>query len=183
MNTVRIPAGYRGISLAEAVCTLFLFAVVLSVVGSLLTDSTRLLRKADELSWANRAADWLTRIERNTMSAYSVAPSPGTSDSELVLNVRDLDSPNFLPEVPLPSWSVDDAALQVRVRYRIVDSTLQETTTPNASTPVTVEFGLADTFTVERKANGNLSLTLINGQESLRREIAPFTINSQAAPL
>jgi hypothetical protein len=173
----------RAVSLIEGVLTLFLFAVVLSAVGSLLTDASRLFRRAEELSWANQASDWLNLMEADLATAFDVALATGGADTKLKLDRRDLDSPDFLPDSPPGSWSLDDVALQVEVVYSLSSDQLNVATTPNAGSTTVVDLGEADTLTVERASNGNFRLTLSKGQERLRREVPALCVDSLAAPL
>lgn len=175
--------GSKGVSLVEAVLTLFLFTVVLSAVGSLLSDSSRLLRRADELSWSNRASDWLNQIESRAMSAFKISVSPGSTSNDLQFVVRDSRSPDFLPDSPIPTWSLDNTSIQIEYDYAITGSRLTESRTPNGGSTTTVDLGLVDKLTVERSSGGNLILTLDKGKETVRREIVLFTLDSLAAPL
>lgn len=173
----------RGLSLVEGVITLFLFAVVLSSVGSLLTDSSRLLRRADELSWTNQASDWVNRMELDISSAYSVALTPGASATNLSVDIRDLDSPDFLPASPSGSWSIDAPNLRLTVVYSITANQLSRAVTPAVGAPSVAVLGEADSLQVERLSNGNFRLTLKKGKEEFRREVPALCVDSLAAPL
>lgn len=172
-----------GLSLIEGVITLFLFAIVLSSVGSLLTDSSRLVRRADELSWTNQASDWVNRMELDIASAYALALTPGGTASSLSVDLRDLDSPDFLPDSPTGSWSVDDPGLRLTVLYSLTGQELSRTVTPATGSPSVAVLGEADSFQVERLSNGNYRLTLSKGKEEFRREVPALCVDSLAAPL
>lgn len=173
----------RGVSLIEAVFTLGLFVVVLLAVGSLLTDATRLLRRGDQLSWANKASDWINQMEIDLASASQVSLSPGASDTRLALTVRDVDSPDFLPETPLPGWDLDSPSLQVSIVYAISSGHLQLNTTPATGTASTAILGEVDNLDVKRTSSGNFVISLRRGEETLRREVPALSVDSQAAPL
>ena len=156
------------------VLTIGLFAVVLGVLASLLTDSMQVTRRADELSWSNRAAHWLDQMEMSAASARVLNVAAGGSETELVAQLREIKSPGFLPDPPPDPWSPD---LETRT-FKIQSGDL--VLSVGASTFL---LGQADSLTVERSNENILTLTIVRADEKVRREVPLLLLDSERAPL
>lgn len=160
------------------VLTIGLFAVVLGVLASLLTDSMQVTRRADELSWSNRAAHWLDQMEMSAASARVLNVAAGGSETELVAQLREIKSPGFLPDPPPDPWSPDlPAHLETRT-FKIQSGDL--VLSVGASTFL---LGQADSLTVERSNENILTLTIVRADEKVRREVPLLLLDSERAPL
>ena len=164
------------------ILTVALFAIVLSVIGSLLNDAARVSRRADRLSWSNQASQWLDEIERDVAGANSLNVAPGGSDTKLEVGLRNLDSPLFLPDPPPDPWNPNAAGVLQTREYEIQGEELVLTITSGGSSDSFV-LGPAETFAVERSSDGDVTVTVRKGADLVRREVPPFVMDSERAPL
>ena len=179
---MKLRQSSSGATLLEMILTIALFAIVLSAVGSLLKSASQLNRRADRLSWSNQASQWLDQIELDVATAQSMNVAPGGNDTKLEVSVRQVTSPSFLPEPPPEPWDPDaPASLETR-KYEIQSEKLVLTVITTSGNKKFV-FGPAEALEVSRSADGDLSLKIERSQDIVTREVPPFVLDSERAPL
>jgi type II secretory pathway pseudopilin PulG len=108
---------FRGLTLLEALLTMFLFALALAVVSKLVTGSQQLVRQSEGRSQALRTCQWaLSEIRQQVEGAAKLdSPTSGTANS-LVLTVFKEGSGRLPDRLPLwrpgrdPYWNPFDPA-------------------------------------------------------------------------
>ena len=173
----------RGLTLIETMLSLGLLALVVALVANLLVGLGQVNRRVNELSWKGAALAILDRIELDGHSALGTNLAEGTEGPLLEFTLRDVSDPNFLPDSPDPTWSVDLASIQRKVAYQVEETSLQRLVSRGGSLTNSTSLGEAETFEAARTANGTFILTLDNGRDSLRKEFRSLCLRSLAAPL
>jgi hypothetical protein len=163
--------------------SLGLLALVMGLVASLLVNLAQVSRRANELSWKVAALAILDRIELDGHGALSTNLALGGNGTLLRFTVRDVNSPDFLPEPRLPGWSLASASLQREVSYQVQGASLERTVAQGASVLTVTAMGEADQFEASRTADGTFVLTLSKGRESMGKEFRSLSLRSLAAPL
>lgn len=174
----------QGFTLVEGLLTLFLVGIALSVVGSLVSSATTISRRADRLSRTTQAATVLENVGFEAHRALAlVGLTTGVEDNQLVLDIRLVQDPAFLPDTPPGGWSVDAASLRKRVTISVVSGELVRRSDFSDGSSQTDILGEADGFFALLQADGSLRLRMLVGDDEVQREVHPCLIQSTAAPL
>ncbi|MEW6277205.1 MAG: hypothetical protein AB1758_01180 [Candidatus Eremiobacterota bacterium] len=125
----------RAFTLAEALISLVLVALVLGIVAAMMGEYASIGRFSsgrDQAALAVQVA--LERMAGETREAAAVLkPDAANLSSELLLERLDPSYeglPAPVPDPPPPSWNPYPAAARIQVRYRLASGTLVREVTP-----------------------------------------------------
>jgi len=152
----------RGLSLVEMLTTLFVASLIMGVIGTLLTQMSRVehsSRGKDKVLEGMRFA--LDRIRTEVSSSTSISsPSSGTAVPTLQFSRIDPTVPGRIPS-PLPTpptlWDPRDPSYLVSVQYFVQDTTLYRQA--GSGPQETLAEGVAG-FSCALNGDGTLQVTL-----------------------